>query len=77
MTDFIKNLTEENLSSLKKFIEKQFHKKYVLLKDDFFEWQYKNNPQNLYPEYAMKIIESDGEVLGYNGLIPVSMKVFG
>src|SRR3989344_6627568 len=76
MNDFIKNLTKENLSSLKKFIEKQFHKNYVLLKDDFFEWQYKDNPYNSYPEYAMKIIESGGEVLGYNGLIPASMKVF-
>lgn len=76
MTDFIKDLTLKNIPSLKKFIEKQFHKKYVLLKDDFFEWQYKANPYNSYPEYAMKIIESKGEVLGYNGLIPASMKVF-
>lgn len=76
MTDFIKNLTKKNIPALKKFIEKQFHKKYILLNDDFFNWQYKNNPYNSYPEYAMKIIESKGEVLGYNGLIPASMKVF-
>jgi len=74
--DFIKNLSKRHIPSLKRFIERQFHNRYILLDNMFFDWQYKDNPSNTYSEYSMKVIESKDEVLGYNGLVPVSMKVF-
>lgn len=74
--DFIKDLSIRHIRSLKHFIEKQYHKRYILLDDKFFDWQYKNNPSNIYPEYSMKVIELKDEVLGHCGIVPVSMKVF-
>jgi hypothetical protein len=70
------DLTTKDLPSLKRFIARQFHDRYVLLNDEFFNWQYQANPFNFYSEFAMKIIKHNDEVVGYCGMIPIQMQVF-
>lgn len=71
--DAVFNLSPQDIPALKRFIAQQFHDKYILLNDDFFEWQYKANPFNFYPHFAMKIIKYKKEVLGFGGIVPVRM----
>ncbi len=70
MENVILDLEKKYVPALKKFIERQFHSKYILLNDAFFDWQYKKDGR-----YTMKIIYHNGEVWGYCGFIPVSMKM--
>ncbi len=72
MENIIVDLEQKHIPALHKFIEKQFHKNYILLNRDFFDWQYKKDGR-----YNMKIIYHNGEVMGYCGFIPVSMVAAG
>lgn len=74
--DFINNLTRKQIPLLKEFVKKEYNEKHILLDDEFFEWQFKKNPFNFYPEYAMKVIELNGKIMACNGIDPTPLKVF-
>jgi hypothetical protein len=75
-TNLIANLKREKIPHLKKFIEQQYHSKYILLNDKFFDWQFSQNPFNCFEEYSMKIISLKEKILGHLGFIPISIKMF-
>ncbi len=78
MENPIIDLRSEHLPALKQFIERQFHDRYILLNDDFFNWQYRDNPfKNKNTEYTMKIAFHGGRVFGYCGYVPVEFSMKG
>lgn len=70
--DIIFNLTEADIPPLKQLISANFHDRYILLNDEFFNWQYSQNPVN-HSSYSFKIVKYKQKVLGYCGIVPVNM----
>lgn len=73
--DVIHTLIAQDLPSFKHFIRTHFHDRHILLDDSYFDWQYKKNPFNTFPEYSVKIIKHKDEILGYCGVIPIELQV--
>ncbi|MBP9820432.1 GNAT family N-acetyltransferase [Candidatus Woesebacteria bacterium] len=68
---YVSDLKETDIPALREFIAKQFHHKYILLHEVFFDWQYLHAPWNKPGQYSMKVIKHREEVLGYCGYVPL------
>lgn len=73
--NLVKNYSIQDWIKFKKFITEQFHSKYILSDKEFFLWQYVRNPYTR--RAAMKIIAYNDQFLGYLGLIPSKLNIFG
>ena len=71
--DSVRQFKKEDFPKLAGFVKKQFHEKYILSDEKFFEWQYKQNPH--IDDYSFFLLEQGDKIYGYIGMAPVDFKI--
>ncbi len=68
-------LTKADKPSLKAFIRANFHDRYILLNNKFFDWQYQHTPANKSGQYTFRVVKNKTQVMGFGGFIPLSLTI--
>ncbi len=67
-------LTEKQRPELKKFIERNYRKNYILLNDIFFDYLFKRGVSG---KYNFKVLTAKNDLIGMSGEIPNQLNFFG
>ncbi|MEK7524460.1 MAG: GNAT family N-acetyltransferase [Patescibacteria group bacterium] len=73
LANAVRQFRKEDFPKFAEFVKKQFHEKYILSDEQFFEWQYRSNPS--LDDYAFFLLEKNKEVYGYIGMVPLDYKM--
>lgn len=73
---YIQFFKEEDWKSLKEFIKKYTHERYILSDKKYFDWQFMP-PNKEIKTPSVLILKNRGSILGYLGLISLKMNYFG
>ncbi len=66
---------KDDFPKLAEFVKSEFHEKYILSDEKFFEWQYRSNPY--LSDYAFFLLEQGSALYGYIGMVPLDYKING
>lgn len=70
-------MSRKDWERFSEFVREYYHRRYILLDREFFEWQYRRGPLPRTGDFSVKIVAQEPRLLGFCGFVPYDIRTFG